>query len=66
MLPWLDADTYTYAFVDYRGYGKSKSMTGEYTVGDRLGCHLARGFPRLGRFHIIRHSMGGKVVQWWR
>lgn len=64
MLPWLDAEAYTYAFVDYRGYGKSKSMTGEYTVAEIASDVLALADSLgWGRFHIIGHSMGGKVVQ---
>ena len=64
MLPWLDLDAFTYAFVDYRGYGKSKSMTGEYTVGEIASDVLALADSlRWGRFHVIGHSMGGKVVQ---
>jgi len=64
MLPWLDVVAYTYAFVDYRGYGKSKSMTGEYTVGEIASDVLALADSlRWGRFHVIGHSMGGKVMQ---
>jgi len=64
MLPWLDADTFTYAFVDYRGYGKSKSMSGGYTVGEIASDVLALADSlRWARFHVIGHSMGGKVVQ---
>lgn len=64
MLPWLDVDMFTYAFVDYRGYGKSRSMTGEYTVREIASDVLALA-DSLGwrRFHVIGHSMGGKVVQ---
>jgi len=64
MLPWLDVDAYTYAFVDYRGYGKSKSMTGKYTVAEIASDVLALADSlRWKRFHVIGHSMGGKVVQ---
>lgn len=64
MLPWLDSDAYTYAFVDYRGYGKSRTMTGKYTV-DEIASDVLALADSLGwkRFHIIGHSMGGKVVQ---
>ena len=64
MLPWLDVEAYTYAFVDYRGYGKSKSLSGKYTVAEIASDVLALADSLgWGRFHIIGHSMGGKVVQ---
>ena len=30
--PYLDQDKFTIAFADVRGYGDSKSMTGQYTT----------------------------------
>jgi len=29
IIPYLDGSVFTYAFVDLRGYGKSRDMTGE-------------------------------------
>ena len=64
VLPMLDAEAFTYAFVDYRGYGKSRGIEGAYTVeeiaGDVLDLADALGWSR---FHLVGHSMGGKVVQ---
>ena len=59
----LDLDAFTYAFMDYRGYGKSKAMTGDYSMkeiaADALGLVNELGWDQ---FHLIGHSMGGKVA----
>ena len=60
----LDLDAFTYVFFDYRGYGRSMHMTGEFTFAEatddvlRLVDHL-----RWDRFSLIGHSMGGMVMQ---
>lgn len=60
----LDQLKYTYAFVDYRGYGKSKDQTGDYSIdeiaSDVLEFASAKGW---NEFSLIGHSMGGLVVQ---
>ena len=64
MLPYLDTDTFTYAFVDYRGYGASRDIDGKHTMAEisadaiELADHLS-----WDRFHIIGHSMGGMAMQ---
>jgi pimeloyl-ACP methyl ester carboxylesterase len=64
MMPWLDIERISWAFLDQRGYGKSKEMAGPFTVeqiaADAIDLADALGWDR---FHIIGHSMGGKVVQ---
>lgn len=64
MLSSLDPHAFTYVFVDQRGYGKSIDMEGPYTVPqvakDMLA--LADSLDWL-KFHVIGHSMGGKVIQ---
>jgi pimeloyl-ACP methyl ester carboxylesterase len=60
----LDTASTTYAFVDIRGYGNSRHVSGEYSIGevaedavalaDQLGWH---------EFHVVGHSMGGKAAQ---
>ena len=65
LMPLLDRDTYTYVFVDYRGYGASLDIAGDFTVEEiaadvlELASHL-----NWERFHVIGHSMGGKVAQY--
>lgn len=64
VLPYLDGSTFTYAFVDLRGYGKSRDMAGEYTVTEVAGDCLAV-VDEIGwdRFHVIGHSMTGMATQ---
>jgi len=60
----LNKDKYTYVFVDQRGYGKSINLPGPYSVPqvaeDIVALAELLGF---GKFHIVGHSMGGKVIQ---
>jgi 3-oxoadipate enol-lactonase len=64
VLPYLDGSAFAYAFVDLRGYGRSKHIPGEYTVEEiaRDCIHLA---DDLGwqRFHLLGHSMTGMATQ---
>ncbi|WP_020396525.1 alpha/beta fold hydrolase [Thiolinea disciformis] len=60
----LDTDTFTYVFIDYRGYGKSAQLTGDYTMreiaadANEVAQHL-----QLKTVHVIGHSMGGMAIQ---
>ena len=60
----LNTDKYTYVFIDYRGYGKSKDMTGDYTMSEIASDGISL-VDELGwdRFHLIGHSMGGMAMQ---
>jgi pimeloyl-ACP methyl ester carboxylesterase len=64
-IPYLDKETFTYAFLDYRGYGRSKDQAGEHTIAeigtDALELAAAHGWDR---FHLVGHSMGGLALQW--
>ncbi len=64
MFPFLDGDSFTYAFMDYRGYGKSRDIAGEHTMAEISSDAIALA-DHLGwdGFHIVGHSMGGMVVQ---
>ena len=64
MFDFLDTDTFTYAFADYRGYGKSKDIEGDYTMAEIAADAIALA-DHLGwqTFHLIGHSMGGMAVQ---
>jgi len=63
MIPFLDTDTFTYSFMDYRGYGKSREISGNHTMQEiahdaiTLADHLG-----WDRFHVIGHSMGGMAL----
>lgn len=60
----LDTASFTYVFADIRGYGNSRDIEGDYTIGEVAGDTLALA-DRLGwsRFHVVGHSMTGKAVQ---
>ena len=60
----LDKETFTYIFIDYRGYGKSTQMSGDYSMGEIAGdaVSLANELG-VGNFHLIGHSMGGMAMQ---
>ena len=62
--PFLDTETFTYAFPDLRGYGHSKNETGEYSSTE-AATDMFRIADALGwnRFHLIGHSMSGMIVQ---
>jgi len=64
MVPYLDGESYTYAFMDYRGYGKSRDVQGEHSIkeisGDAIELADLLGWER---FHVIGHSMGGSAAQ---
>jgi pimeloyl-ACP methyl ester carboxylesterase len=65
MYPALDTQTFTFAFMDYRGCGLSKNQNGLLSIEEigkdaiELADHL-----KWNTFHLIGHSMGGMVVQW--
>ena len=60
----LDTASYTYAFLDIRGYGNSRKISGEYTIGEVAADAIALA-DQLGwrEFHVVGHSMGGKAAQ---
>ena len=64
MLPFLDTQRFSYAFLDYRGYGKNKGMAGDYSMveiaADALSVADTLGWKS---FHVIGHSMGGMAIQ---
>jgi pimeloyl-ACP methyl ester carboxylesterase len=65
MFPYLDTEKFTYAFVDFRGYGKSASVAGEFSTAE-MGSDLLACADSLGwrRFHLLGNSMGGQAAQW--
>jgi pimeloyl-ACP methyl ester carboxylesterase len=62
--PLLDDQANSYVFVDLRGYGLNRGVTGAYTAAeaaaDLLAVADALGWPR---FHVVGHSMSGMVAQ---
>jgi pimeloyl-ACP methyl ester carboxylesterase len=64
IFPYLDGDTFSYVFVDLRGYGRSIHLSGSYTI-DEIAADCISVADHLGweRFHIIGHSMSGMATQ---
>ena len=63
MISCLDPNTFSYVFVDVRGYGRSRHVTGHYTV-EEIACDAFRLAEHLNwkRFHVVGHSMNGLTV----
>jgi pimeloyl-ACP methyl ester carboxylesterase len=62
--PYLDQGRFSYAFMDCRGYGGSKSRHGEYSM-DEIARDTLELADALGwqQFALVGHSMGGKAIQ---
>jgi pimeloyl-ACP methyl ester carboxylesterase len=60
----LDKDTFTYVFIDYRGYGKSRDMNGDYSMSEIASDAIAlTNDLEFTDFHVVGHSMGGMAIQ---
>ena len=64
LTPHLDTSAFTYAFMDYRGYGSRKGSGGPYTMAQISADALALA-DSLGwsQFALVGHSMGGQAIQ---
>lgn len=64
IIPYIDIKKYTFAFVDLRGYGLSKDLTGSFTAAEAAKDVKAVA-DALGwkEFHVIGHSMSGMIAQ---
>ena len=60
---YLDGSAFSYAFMDLRGYGARKDVSGKFTVEEAAADVLALA-DELGwdRFSVIGHSMGAKIA----
>jgi pimeloyl-ACP methyl ester carboxylesterase len=60
---FLDGSAYTYVFMDLRGYGDRKQVSGEFTMEEAAADAVALA-DELGwdRFSLVGHSMGAKVA----
>lgn len=59
----IDPAAYTYAFMDYRGYGQRQSETGEFTL-EEISQDCQQLADELGwdTFAVLGHSMGGAAA----
>ncbi len=60
----LDTARFTYAFVDYRGYGASREIAGPHTM-EQMAADAMEVADSMGwqRFSVVGHSMGGMAAQ---
>jgi pimeloyl-ACP methyl ester carboxylesterase len=64
MFDALDLASYTFAFPDIRGYGNSRALSGDYSIGEVASDAIALADKQGWReFHVVGHSMGGKAAQ---
>ncbi|MFE2879651.1 alpha/beta fold hydrolase [Streptomyces roseus] len=63
-LDYLDPEGFSYVFLDYRGYGDRRDVTGRYTLPEIADDVLALA-DEIGwdTFSLMGHSMGGKAIQ---
>lgn len=60
----LDADAFTWVFMDCRGYGGMKDVRGQFTMDEIAADTLALADSlNFSDFSLVGHSMGGKAVQ---
>lgn len=64
ILPYFDTEKYTIICPDFRGYGKSKLITGKYTL-DEISQDVINLLESLNwtKINIVGHSMAGQVIQ---
>jgi pimeloyl-ACP methyl ester carboxylesterase len=59
----IDAARYSYAFLDYRGYGRRIEETGQYTL-EEISTDARALADELGwdKYALLGHSMGGAAM----
>ncbi|MEE4378491.1 MAG: alpha/beta hydrolase [Candidatus Competibacteraceae bacterium] len=64
VLPYLNTEKFKWIFVDLRGYGLSKDLSGQYTCKE-ASEDVQRLINKLGiqSVYIVGHSMSAMVVQ---
>lgn len=62
--PHINETKFSYAFIDLRGYGRSRSIDGAHSAAE-AASDVTELADRLGweKFHIIGHSMSGMIAQ---
>lgn len=60
----IDMDQFTFAFMDNRGYGKSRNLAGDHTMKEIAADAIAL-VDELGwqKFYLVGHSMGAMAMQ---
>ncbi len=62
--PFIDRERFSFAFLDYRGYGRSRGMSGDYSI-KQISADAIELADHLGwdDFSVVGHSMGGQAAQ---
>ncbi|HEX4099769.1 MAG TPA: alpha/beta hydrolase [Pseudonocardiaceae bacterium] len=65
LLDYIDRDTFSYALVDYRGYGRRMDVAGDHTM-EEISADVLATADALGweSFDLLGHSMGGMAMQY--
>jgi esterase len=64
MFDSLNLESFTYAFMDYRGYGCSRDLAGAYTMDEVAGDAFALADKlQWDWFFVVGHCMGGMAAQ---
>ncbi|MEU4644513.1 alpha/beta hydrolase [Micromonospora sp. NPDC023814] len=60
----IDAERFTWAFLDYRGYGARTGVAGDHSIAE-ISCDALALADSLGwdTFSVVGHSMGGSAAQ---
>jgi pimeloyl-ACP methyl ester carboxylesterase len=63
-MPFLDLQRFSYAFIDYRGYGASRAIAGEHSMKE-ISADAIDLADHLGwqEWSVVGHSMGGMAAQ---
>jgi len=60
---YLDTEQFTWVFADLRGYGRSRGLSGAYTLSEAAADVLAlAGSSGWRRFSVVGHSMSSLVA----
>jgi pimeloyl-ACP methyl ester carboxylesterase len=61
----IDTSSFTYVFMDYRGYGASIDVKGNHTLAEIAADAIVLADEmHWDRFHLLGHSMGGSAIQY--
>ncbi len=64
ILPYLDKTNFTYTFVDLRGYGLSKNISGEYSCEEAANdVKNLIDILKLDTVNLLAHSMSTMIAQ---
>src|SRR5258708_25011947 len=63
MLTALDESRFSFAFMDYRGYGMSKTLGGRFDIPTIASDAAALAdYLKWETFSVVGHSLGGKAA----